>query len=118
VVCWLAGVATVAWLRPWRRGVLLGCRCEVGSGRGACRGGDHLLGVEDGGWVRLERGRGLTEREGDRVPRALLFPRLQLQTTKGKRFVKLWTLKEISSRSFPFTWSAVKKRERENKGVA
>jgi hypothetical protein len=63
VGCVLAKWGCPRW--PWRRlggrGVLKQCHCKVGPGLGFVQGGVHLVGVEDGGWLRSERERGLAE---------------------------------------------------------
>jgi hypothetical protein len=57
-----------------------------GVGVGYLLGGVLRFGVDGGGWVRLERGRGLAEREGVVLPRAPPSPRFQPHTTRGKGF--------------------------------
>jgi hypothetical protein len=59
----LASLGCPRWPWPWpgRRGVLAPCRCEVGLALGSLQGGDHLLGVEGGGWSKKrEREEGST----------------------------------------------------------
>jgi hypothetical protein len=89
----------------------------VGLVLGALQGIDQLLGFKGGGRVDDQRERGFNRKVV--VCLGLLSsPRLQLQTTKRKRFANLW--KEISSRSSPFTWSVCKEEKeikRETQGL-
>jgi hypothetical protein len=72
------------------------------------------LGVDGGGVVRSERGKGLAEKEGGRVPRAPLSPRVQTKDDKRKKGLQnLWTSKRRSPVGFPPPLVGLKKKKGE-----